>query len=252
MSRIICSGSEPSMITVFQCRLFEVVAGNHRGMRLAQLLGQRRLAFEADPQRSLGQARQREDLAGHLEHRVLRPERERLLAAEKRQTVIAKLQGGHWFDCPAACAGRRDGAPCPCALRFTIDLRRQSAGGAGGAGGAGALVSLVSLVALVGPGPGAAAAAPGRPDSGVRGIVLYGPTCPVQRAGQSCERPYQATIVVRREPSNGSSSALIPEPTDASPCACVPGAMARAEQRHSVPAGLRADDHRSGTPLRPA
>jgi hypothetical protein len=30
---------------------------------------------------------------------------------------------------------------------------------------------------------------------------VYGPTCPVQRPGQSCTRPYQATIKVRREPS---------------------------------------------------
>lgn len=36
----------------------------------------------------------------------------------------------------------------------------------------------------------------------MRGLVLYGPTCPVQREGQSCTRPYRATIVVRREPSN--------------------------------------------------
>jgi len=35
-----------------------------------------------------------------------------------------------------------------------------------------------------------------RTDSGLRGQVLYGPTCPVQRPGQTCERPYQATIVV--------------------------------------------------------
>jgi hypothetical protein len=39
-----------------------------------------------------------------------------------------------------------------------------------------------------------------RPDSGVRGDVLYGPTCPVQRPGQNCTRPYQATIRVLREP----------------------------------------------------
>jgi hypothetical protein len=39
-------------------------------------------------------------------------------------------------------------------------------------------------------------------DSGVRGHVLYGPTCPVQRVGQTCTRPYQATITVRREPGD--------------------------------------------------
>ncbi len=37
-----------------------------------------------------------------------------------------------------------------------------------------------------------------RTDSGLRGQVLYGPTCPVQRPGQTCERPYQAIIVVTR------------------------------------------------------
>jgi hypothetical protein len=42
-----------------------------------------------------------------------------------------------------------------------------------------------------------AAAAGSASDSGVRGLVLYGPTCPVQRAGQTCERPLQTTVVVR-------------------------------------------------------
>jgi hypothetical protein len=36
-------------------------------------------------------------------------------------------------------------------------------------------------------------------DSGIRGRVLYGPTCPVQRPGRSCERPYHASIAIRRE-----------------------------------------------------
>ena len=39
-------------------------------------------------------------------------------------------------------------------------------------------------------------------DSGVRGKVTYGPTCPVQRVGQSCTRPYRATIDIRREPGD--------------------------------------------------
>jgi hypothetical protein len=38
-----------------------------------------------------------------------------------------------------------------------------------------------------------------RPDSGIRGRVLLGPTCPVQRIGQTCSRPYQATITIRAE-----------------------------------------------------
>jgi hypothetical protein len=36
-------------------------------------------------------------------------------------------------------------------------------------------------------------------DSGIRGRVLLGPTCPVQRIGQTCVRPYQATITIRSE-----------------------------------------------------
>jgi hypothetical protein len=34
------------------------------------------------------------------------------------------------------------------------------------------------------------------PHSGIRGQVLLGPTCPVERPGQSCVRPYRATISV--------------------------------------------------------
>jgi hypothetical protein len=33
--------------------------------------------------------------------------------------------------------------------------------------------------------------------SGIRGRVLYGPTCPVARPGQSCTRPFQAWVSVR-------------------------------------------------------
>lgn len=39
-----------------------------------------------------------------------------------------------------------------------------------------------------------------RVDSGVRGLVLYGPTCPVQRPGQSCVRPYESSITIKRVP----------------------------------------------------
>jgi hypothetical protein len=40
-----------------------------------------------------------------------------------------------------------------------------------------------------------------RPDAGIRGRVLYGPTCPVQRPGKTCVRPYEAAITIRREPA---------------------------------------------------
>jgi len=39
-------------------------------------------------------------------------------------------------------------------------------------------------------------------DAGLRIRVLYGPTCPVQRVGESCVRPYQASIRIVREPVN--------------------------------------------------
>jgi hypothetical protein len=39
--------------------------------------------------------------------------------------------------------------------------------------------------------------AAGGAGSGIRGRVLYGPTCPVARVGQNCTRPYQAWISVR-------------------------------------------------------
>ena len=39
-------------------------------------------------------------------------------------------------------------------------------------------------------------------DAGIGGEVRIGPTCPVQRPGKVCERPYPATITIRREPSN--------------------------------------------------
>lgn len=37
-------------------------------------------------------------------------------------------------------------------------------------------------------------------DSGINGEVRIGPTCPVERPGKVCERPYRATITIRREP----------------------------------------------------
>jgi hypothetical protein len=36
-------------------------------------------------------------------------------------------------------------------------------------------------------------------DSGVRGKVLYGPTCPVERPGERCVRPYEAALRIRRQ-----------------------------------------------------
>jgi hypothetical protein len=58
------------------------------------------------------------------------------------------------------------------------------------------LLPIVLAAALLAP-----AAAGSRPDSGVRGKVVYGPTCPVERPGESCTRPYRATLRVRKRPS---------------------------------------------------
>ncbi len=54
-----------------------------------------------------------------------------------------------------------------------------------------------AVVLLVGTATGAQS----RPDSGIRGQVLYGPTCPVQRPNENCERPYEALISIKREPA---------------------------------------------------
>lgn len=56
------------------------------------------------------------------------------------------------------------------------------------------------LAALVGP--WAATGSASSPDSGLHGLVLFGPTCPVEHVGQSCTRPYQATIGILREPTH--------------------------------------------------
>jgi hypothetical protein len=45
-----------------------------------------------------------------------------------------------------------------------------------------------------------AASRGGQPDSGINGDVEIGPTCPVERPGKVCERPYRATITIQREP----------------------------------------------------
>ena len=47
-----------------------------------------------------------------------------------------------------------------------------------------------------------AAASTRQPDAGITGEVRIGPTCPVERPGKVCERPYRATITIRREPSH--------------------------------------------------
>ena len=70
----------------------------------------------------------------------------------------------------------------------------------------GAALAAVSVSVLAcgtgGRGLPLASAASGsrQPDSGITGEVRVGPTCPVERPGKVCERPYRATITIRREP----------------------------------------------------
>ena len=44
------------------------------------------------------------------------------------------------------------------------------------------------------------------PNSGIRGIVLYGPTCPVERPGHTCERPYAASLTFHRAALRGATA----------------------------------------------
>ena len=58
-----------------------------------------------------------------------------------------------------------------------------------------ALALAVALLAAACNGPGATAV----PDTGIKGSVILGPTCPVQQAGQSpCVAPYVATLVITK------------------------------------------------------
>ncbi len=58
-----------------------------------------------------------------------------------------------------------------------------------------------TLAAMAGISLGTAGASSPRPDSGIDGLVLYGPTCPVQRPGHTCVRPFRARITITREPA---------------------------------------------------
>lgn len=63
---------------------------------------------------------------------------------------------------------------------------------------------LMSMALLGGCGVRGAATDPSGetvPDSGIRGRVVLGPTCPVERPGESCARPYRARIAIRTEPN---------------------------------------------------
>lgn len=69
--------------------------------------------------------------------------------------------------------------------------------------------TLALLVALVVAAPAAASLAVGcggspRPASGIRGLVLRGPTRPVCQVGQSCEAPAPGLTLVFSRPGHGS------------------------------------------------
>jgi hypothetical protein len=61
-----------------------------------------------------------------------------------------------------------------------------------GAGAATCVAALASVEVTGGASAG--------PSSGLSGHVLYGPTCPVQRIGQRCERPYRAPFAYCASP----------------------------------------------------
>jgi hypothetical protein len=63
--------------------------------------------------------------------------------------------------------------------------------------GRGSIGAVLSTVAIVATQATASAATP--LDSGVRGKVLYGPTCPVERPDDRCIRPYEATLRILRQ-----------------------------------------------------
>lgn len=89
-------------------------------------------------------------------------------------------------------------------VRFAAGLTAAAIALAGGVSVA--LPASGANVARTGPHhTGTAYRAASASDSGLRGQVLYGPTCPVQRPGAICERPYQATVVVFRIASRGTA-----------------------------------------------
>ena len=56
-----------------------------------------------------------------------------------------------------------------------------------------ALLTGAALVGIALAPPAASA-----PSQGIRGVVTLGPTCPVQREGESCERPFAAVLYLSR------------------------------------------------------
>ena len=69
-----------------------------------------------------------------------------------------------------------------------------------------AAIALVVGMAAASDAGAAGAARTSPPNSGIRGIVLYGPTCPVERPGHTCERPYVANLTFQRAALRGATA----------------------------------------------
>ena len=62
--------------------------------------------------------------------------------------------------------------------------------------------TVCGALALAALNTGAALAGSAAPDSGLRGVVLEGPFCPVQRPGEVCDRPLATAVLVSRAASD--------------------------------------------------
>jgi hypothetical protein len=74
------------------------------------------------------------------------------------------------------------------------------------------------LIASAGctPGPNPGAGSSGRLTTGVIGIVLAGPTCPVERAGQSaCVRPVEGATILAMNSAHQEAGRVISDSTGA-------------------------------------
>ena len=75
--------------------LVQVVAGTDRGVARTQVDRDLRLALDAELQRRAVKSAKGEHLPGHLEHRVLRAEREVLKRPNLRETASPQLRRVH-------------------------------------------------------------------------------------------------------------------------------------------------------------
>lgn len=92
----------------------------------------------------------------------------------------------------------------------------------------------------------------GQPDSGITGNVEIGPTCPVERPGRVCERPYRATITIQREPKRTLVARVQSSATGHFRIALAPGRYLLLPQNHrpyprSSPQDVTVHSHRYTT-----